>query len=91
VSFTIHREKLPMQFGEKMKELREAKGLTQAALASSAGLSVRTLQSWEQNHRAPVSPDFFKLVRALGVSADVFAGCVEGAAAPKQARKRKGK
>lgn len=77
-----------MQFGEKLKELREAAGLTQAALASESGLSLRTLQSWEQNHRAPVSPDFFKLVKALGVSADAFAGIAAEKAKPKRRGKK---
>jgi transcriptional regulator with XRE-family HTH domain len=67
-----------MTFGEMLGRLREAAGLTQAALADKAGLSLRTIQSWEQGRRAPVSPDFFKLVRALGTEADAFAGCEDG-------------
>ena len=63
-----------MHFGELMSRLRQGAGLTQASLADRAGLSLRTVQSWEQGRRAPVSPDFFKLVAALGVSADAFAG-----------------
>src|SRR5204862_2141038 len=63
-----------MRFGELLGRLRREAGLTQAGLADKAGLSARTVQSWEQGRRAPVSPDFFKLVKALGVSADAFAG-----------------
>ena len=63
-----------MHFGELMSRLRQGAGLTQASLADRAGLSLRTVQSWEQGRRVPVSPDFFKLVQALGVSADAFAG-----------------
>lgn len=62
-----------MAFGETMRHLREAAGLTQAGLASKAGLSLRTIQSWEQGRRAPVSPDFFKLAAALGVPCESFA------------------
>ena len=52
---------------------RAAAGLTQAALAEKARLSLRTVQAWEQGARSPVSPDFFALVRALGVPAEAFA------------------
>jgi transcriptional regulator with XRE-family HTH domain len=78
-----------MQFGELLGRLRKEAGLTQAGLADKAGLSPRTVQSWEQGRRAPVSPDFFKLVRALGVSADAFGGiAADKAAGPKRRRKK---
>jgi transcriptional regulator with XRE-family HTH domain len=82
-----------MNFGEMLRQLREKGGLTQAALAERAGLSLRTVQSWEQGQRSPVSPDFFKLVKALGASADAFAGISSGwsEAASKAARPRKDK
>src|SRR5262249_16558620 len=63
-----------MHFGELMSRLRQGAGITEGRVANKAGLSLRTVQSWEQGRRAPVSPDFFKLVAALGVSADAFAG-----------------
>ena len=77
-----------MQFGELLGRLRKEAGLTQAKLADKAGLSARTVQSWEQGRRAPVSPDFFKLVKALGVSADSFADVAEGKG---KTAKRRGK
>jgi transcriptional regulator with XRE-family HTH domain len=77
-----------MHFGEVLKQARERARMTQAALAKASKLSLRTIQSWEQEHRSPVSPDFFKLVRALGVSADAFAGITEGGRRAKAARKR---
>ena len=55
-----------------LQKFREEKGLTQADLAKRAGVSLRTIQSWEQGHRSPISPDFFRVVKALGVSADDF-------------------
>ena len=60
-------------FAETLKRIREKAGLTQAALALKSGISLRTIQQWEQGHRSPVSPDFFKLVSTLRVSADAFA------------------
>jgi transcriptional regulator with XRE-family HTH domain len=64
-----------MDFGQTLKQLREKAGLAQADLADRAGVSLRTVQSWEQGRRSPVSPDFFKVIRVLGVPADAFAGC----------------
>lgn len=62
-----------MELAEMLQKFREEKGLTQAALAKKAGVSLRTIQSWEQERRSPISPDFFRVVKALGVSADDFA------------------
>lgn len=65
-----------MSFGETLRRLREEAGLTQAALAERAAIPIRTIQGWEQNYRCPVSPDFFRLVKALGAPADAFAESV---------------
>jgi transcriptional regulator with XRE-family HTH domain len=80
-----------MHFGELLAGLRKEAGLTQVGLAGRAGLSSRTVQSWEQGRRAPVSPDFFRLVEALGVSADAFAGITppDKARPSRKPRKRK--
>jgi transcriptional regulator with XRE-family HTH domain len=79
-----------VRFDELLEKLRAEAGLTQAALAERAGLSVRTVQAWSQGRRSPVSPDFFKLVRALGVPADAFAGISAGKPPPRRL-KPKGK
>lgn len=42
--------------GPEIKALREARGLTQAALAALAGVSTSALESWEQGRRRP-SPE----------------------------------
>jgi transcriptional regulator with XRE-family HTH domain len=77
-----------MHFGDVLKEARQRARMTQAELAKASGLSIRTLQSWEQGHRSPVSPDFFTLIKALKVSADIFSGITEGGRRPpKRARK----
>jgi transcriptional regulator with XRE-family HTH domain len=62
-----------MSFSETLRQLRETAGLTQVQLAQRSGVPLRTIQGWEQGYRCPVSSDFFKLVRALGVPADAFA------------------
>jgi transcriptional regulator with XRE-family HTH domain len=69
-----------MNFGQTLKQLREKAGLSQADLAARAGVRLPTVQSWEQGRRSPVSPDFFKVVRVLGVPADAFAECDEASA-----------
>ena len=70
-----------------LKEWRAQKGLSQTEAAIALGVPVRTLQGWEAGTRSPVSADFFRVVRELGVSADVFAVI----AAPARKSKRKGK
>ncbi len=37
----------------KLKEIRARLGLTQAAFAAKLGVSLDTLQKWEQNQRTP--------------------------------------
>jgi transcriptional regulator with XRE-family HTH domain len=76
-----------MQFNEILRRLREKAGLTQAGLAERAGVPLRTIQGWEQAYRCPVSPDFFSLVRALGVSADAFADLADVQAGKKANRR----
>ncbi len=39
-----------------VKELRERTGLTQAEFSEMIGVSVRTLQNWEQGRREPDGP-----------------------------------
>jgi transcriptional regulator with XRE-family HTH domain len=79
-------------FGELLQALRHKAGLTQASLAQKAGVSLRNIQGWEINYRCPVSGDFFKLARALNVSADAFADCIDGrGGSAKPAKRKRGK
>ncbi len=41
---------------ESVRETREKHGLSQAEFAKMLGISVRTLQNWEQGHRRPTGP-----------------------------------
>lgn len=59
-----------MSFGEQLRKLREKLELSQAALAKRAGLSIRSIQNWEQGHRGPSAPAIHALAAALQVSAD---------------------
>jgi transcriptional regulator with XRE-family HTH domain len=76
-----------MRFADKLRELREKAGLTQAALATASGLSLGVIRNYEQGVREPIMNSLFKLSSALGVSCEVFATCSEPAKKPK----RKGK
>jgi transcriptional regulator with XRE-family HTH domain len=59
-------------FGEVLREIREQRGLTQAALADLAGLNPRALSHWEQGLREPAWGSIQVLCDALNVSCEVF-------------------
>jgi DNA adenine methylase len=61
-------------FGRRLKQLREAAGLTQPALAEAAGVPVTSLRNWEQDHREPMASAVLGLARALGVGAGRLLG-----------------
>jgi transcriptional regulator with XRE-family HTH domain len=92
-----------MTFGDKLKELRTGRGLTQERLADAAGVPIGTIRDYEQGKRDPLLSNAQRLAGALGVSLDVFPGPGGGTApagtsapapapAPKrpQGRQRKG-
>jgi transcriptional regulator with XRE-family HTH domain len=64
-----------MRFAERLRELREAAGLTQAALAHAAGISLGAVRNYEQGIREPYWHVAFRLAAALGVGCDAFADC----------------
>src|SRR5262249_53099656 len=77
-----------MAFNERLKELREAAGMTQEALARAAGLRVSTVSKLEQKGVDPNWSTVQKLADALGVGVEAFAG---GDEPPPPAGKKKGK
>ncbi|MBL8113180.1 MAG: helix-turn-helix transcriptional regulator [Acidobacteria bacterium] len=61
-------------FGERLRRLRQERGLTQAEIAVHAGISRRAFIYYEAEGGTP-SPDLLaKLADALGVSTDLLAG-----------------
>ena len=55
-----------MKFGEKIKNARVAKGLTQAELAKTVGVSLRTMLNYESGERYPKKREIYsKLASAL--------------------------
>jgi transcriptional regulator with XRE-family HTH domain len=68
-------EGLTMTFADRLRELREAAGLTQEALADATGLSLGAVRNYEQGIREPYWSTIFKLADALGVSVEAFREC----------------
>lgn len=56
-----------MKLGERIKEIRVAKGMTQLELAEKSGIALRTVQRIENNE---VRPSFYSL-NAIGEALDI--------------------
>lgn len=59
-------------FGERLRQLREARGWVQEQLADVAGVSTATISRIEAGLREPGWGTVVKLARALGVSVAAF-------------------
>lgn len=59
-----------MNIGNKIKELRKAKGITQEELANSIGISFQAISKWENNIALPDITLTPKLASYFGVSMD---------------------
>ena len=69
------RKAKPQTFGRRLKTLREAAGVTQAALAAAAGVSLDTIQNIESDRNPdPRWSNVIRLAKGLGVPIDRFAG-----------------
>lgn len=77
-----------MTFADKLRELREAKGWSQKALAEKSGQPQQSIANWEQGLRAPLFEAVQSLCKALGESCVVFDGCEFGSAETKPGRGR---
>lgn len=55
-------------FGEKLKELRKAAGLSQAEVSEKTGLDQSSISLWERGERDPNWTAVQKLALALGVN-----------------------
>ena len=68
-----------MTFAEKLRRLRADAGLSQSQLAVAAGVSLDTLQDYEQERRRfhPRLEFACALARGLGVSVVVFEACCQ--------------
>jgi transcriptional regulator with XRE-family HTH domain len=78
-----------MRYGEVLRKLREAAGLTQEQLADKAGVPIGSIRNYEQGQRLPGLVAGIRLAKVIGVSVDAFADCDEVKEAEKTARKPK--
>jgi transcriptional regulator with XRE-family HTH domain len=60
--------------GNRLSDIRRAKGFSQTQLAEAAGVPVGTLRNWERGRRQPLLEAAARLAAALGVSLDRLAG-----------------
>jgi transcriptional regulator with XRE-family HTH domain len=78
--------------GQKLQELRRAKGLSQFRFAVLCDVPIATLQGWEQGRRQPRLDALVKVARALGVTVDALLTAAEPEApAAKRSPRRKRK
>src|SRR5256885_1074883 len=63
----------PTGFGSRLRQLREAAGLSQAQLAERAGLHLHGLTKLEQGAREPAWATVLAVAEALGVDVAEFA------------------
>src|SRR5437763_14555941 len=61
-------------FGERLKELREAAGLSQAQLVARTGRGLATVKAYEADRRSPSLDNAQRLAAALGVPVTAFDG-----------------
>lgn len=63
-----------MKFNERLKKLREEKGLTQVQLSELTGISARMIQKYESGNARPRLDAAEKIAKALNVTADQLLG-----------------
>ena len=61
-----------MSIGEKIKELRNDKGLSQMQLAKCIGVSQKAVDYWERNINEPRASYIIALVNVFEISFDEF-------------------
>ncbi len=74
------------QFGRRLRELREAAGLSQKELADRMGVQQTAVSWWERGRREPSFGNAVKLAEALGVN--VLAFLEEPAPVPRKGKKK---
>ena len=69
-----------VDFGEKVRALREAKGLSQVQFAELLGVTKGMISAYETSVRMPSYKVLIRIARLFGVSTDYLLGleCKEG-------------
>ena len=65
-----------MNIGERLKELRNEKNLSQMELSKATGISQSSIARWELNKSEPTASDIIVLARFFGESADYLLGII---------------
>ena len=65
------------EFKDRLKEMREFRGLTQADLAKKTGLQPAAVSHFETGQRSPSFDNLRKLADALAVSSDFLLGRID--------------
>jgi transcriptional regulator with XRE-family HTH domain len=63
-----------MKFNERLKKLREGRGLTQVQLSELTGISARMIQKYESGNARPRLDAAEKIAKALNITADQLLG-----------------
>jgi transcriptional regulator with XRE-family HTH domain len=63
-----------MTIGERIREIRKSRGLTQKELGERLGLSYQSIAQWENDLRKPKSETILKIACALGVRYEDIVG-----------------
>ncbi|WP_337970310.1 helix-turn-helix domain-containing protein [Virgibacillus salexigens] len=66
----MNEKELTVFVGERIKEERKKKGLTQKELGEKIGVKHNTISSYEKGTNAPEQNAIFKIARALNVKVD---------------------
>jgi transcriptional regulator with XRE-family HTH domain len=77
-----------MSLGEMIGRLRKGRGLDQAGLAKTTGLSVGSIRNWEQDRSEPGAQALLKLAVALEVPVEELIRELGRTAAKKRAPSR---
>lgn len=64
-------------FGDKLREARKAKNLTQESLADDIETTQQYISEWERNKSEPTLSFILKLLKALDISFDELLDGVE--------------
>lgn len=69
--------------GRRIRQYRQATGLSQRALATRLGITSGAIGQWELGLKAPSTPRLAALGKALGVSLDILLGASQPTATPR--------
>ncbi|MBQ7912322.1 MAG: helix-turn-helix transcriptional regulator [Clostridia bacterium] len=66
-----------MKFSERLKELRQERGLSQMELAKQTGLSQSAIAKWEKDKTDPTSANLIVLSQFFNESVDYLLGLTD--------------